>query len=203
MSVRLADQSSKYNKRITMDKTGRTEIQRLFLIEGLPEPLTRASAHLQFFDNYVTGTRLRLRSIRNPETREWTHILQRRRLVDEGDLSRIVLAEIYLDEAEYEQFRVFEGNEIRKNRYYHEFDGRMATFDVFLGPLWGLNIAKVEFDSIDDAVVYEPPIFALFEVTGEAFFDGSSLYNKKFEDVQAAVERHQPLMKSIEDRNVD
>jgi CYTH domain-containing protein len=172
-----------------MDKTGRTEIRRLFLTEGLPEPLTRASAHLQFFDNYVTGTRLRLRNIRQPETKEWTHILQQRRFPNDGDLSHVTVEEIFLDEAEYAQFEAFEGNEIRKYRYFHEFDGRMVAFDVYLGPLWGLNVATVEFDSADDAAAYDPPPFAVFEVTGEPFFDGTSLYESNFEDVRAAVEK--------------
>jgi CYTH domain-containing protein len=186
-----------------MDKIGRTEIQRLFLIEGLPEPLTRATAHLQYFDNYVTGTRLRLRSIRNPETKEWTHVLQQRRFASEGDLSQVNIAEIFLDETEHEQLKAFEGNEIRKNRYFHEVDGRMTAFDVFLGPLWGLNIAKIEFDSLKKATDFEAPFFALFEITDEPFFDGGSLYDKKFDDVQAAVERLEPLAKGIEDRNID
>ena len=195
------DQTSKYNKHSIMDKSGRIEIQRLFLVENLPEPLTRASAHLQYFDNYITGTRLRLRTVRTPETKEWKHLLQQRRLLNEGDLSRLSAAEIVLDEAEFGQFQIFEGNEIRKNRYFHEFDERVVAFDVYLGNLWGLNVAKVGFDSVADAENYQPPFFALFEVTGEAFFDGASLYDKKFEDVQAAVEKLEPLVKSIEDRS--
>ena len=55
-----------------------------------------------------------------------------------------------LNEAEYEHFKPFEGNEIRKNRYFHEYDGRIFEFDVYLGPLWGINRARVEFQSIDD-----------------------------------------------------
>ncbi|HEX2640811.1 MAG TPA: hypothetical protein VHL50_09580, partial [Pyrinomonadaceae bacterium] len=87
-----------------MDKTNRTEIQRLFLLEGLPEPLTRASRHLQIFDNYISKTRLRLRSVRVPETKVWTHILQQRFPANAGDLSCLKVAEIYLDEGEYERF---------------------------------------------------------------------------------------------------
>jgi hypothetical protein len=43
------------------DKTAQTELHRIFLIEGLPDPLTPASAHLQLFDNYIENTRLRIR----------------------------------------------------------------------------------------------------------------------------------------------
>lgn len=186
-----------------MNKTGRTEIQRLFLIEGLPQPLTPASAHLQIFDNYITGTRLRLRSIRDPEKRDWTHILQQHHFPAAGGLSSAKVFEIHLNEAEYEQFKVFEGNEIRKNRYFHEFDGQQVIFDVFLGDLWGLNIAKVESNSVEAAADHEPPPFAVFEVTAEEFFSGRSLVNKKFEDVRAAVARLEPLVKGIDDRGFD
>jgi hypothetical protein len=99
-----------------MDKTNRTEIHRTFLLEALPEPLTRASAHIQIFDNYIPGTRLRLRSVRNPESASWTRILQQRFPAAEGNLSNMRLTEIYLNDAEYAQFQIFEGAEIRKNR---------------------------------------------------------------------------------------
>ena len=44
-------------------------------------------------------------------------------------------------------FEQFEGHEIRKNRYFHEFDLVNFAFDVYLGDLWGLNTARVDFDS--------------------------------------------------------
>ena len=39
-----------------MNKTAQTELHRLFLIDGLPEPLMPASSHLQLFDNYIENT---------------------------------------------------------------------------------------------------------------------------------------------------
>jgi CYTH domain-containing protein len=168
-----------------MDKTARTELHRTFLIEQLPEPLTRASAHIQLFDNYIANTRMRLRSVRHPESKEWTYILQQR--IHTDDAFRIKLAEIFLDEAEHGRFEIFEGTEIRKNRYFHEFDGRTIEFDVYLGKLWGLNMARVEFDDESTLREYEPPPFVFVEVTNDPFFLGENLVNRKFEDVQAAV----------------
>jgi CYTH domain-containing protein len=172
-----------------MDKTNRTESHRSFLIEGLPEPLTRASAHIQIFDNYIPETRLRVRSLRDPETATWTRILQQRFPVREGELSNMKLAEIYLNDAEYARFEIFEGSEIRKNRYFHEFDGRSFAFDVFLGKLWGLNISRVEFDSQDDLERFEPPPFAVLEITNDPFFLGENLVTKGFEDVRNEVSK--------------
>ena len=172
-----------------MDKTNRTEMHRAFLIEGLPDPLTRASAHLQIFDNYIEGTRLRIRSVRDPETASWTRILQQRFPANDGDLSVLKFSEIYLNDAEHAHFEVFEGTEIRKNRYFHEFDGRNFAFDVYLGKLWGLNIARVEFETAAELDRFEPPPFAVVEITNDPFFLGDILVEKSFEDVRSEVSK--------------
>jgi CYTH domain-containing protein len=170
-----------------MNKTAKTEIARLFLIEDLPEPLTRASGHVQIFDNYIENTTLRLRSIRVPETKAWTRILQQRHASLDGDAPFWKVAEIYLSELEYSLFEQFEGREIRKNRYFHEYDGKMFAFDVFLGRLWGLNLAKIEFDSHEDAARFEAPPFTIFEVSADLFFSGEKLVTKRFDDVRDEV----------------
>ncbi len=170
-----------------MDKTYRTELRRIYLIEALPEPLTRASRHLQFFDNYITGTRMRIRTIRDPETKQWTWLLQQRLPLEASGLAAMKIGEIRLNEAEHTVFEPFEGNEIRKNRYFHEFDGREFAFDVYLGPLWGLNVASVEFGDEAAFAAFEPPSFSVFEVTDDPFFRGENLVEKKFSDVQAEV----------------
>ena len=132
-----------------MDKTYRNEFRRLFLLEHLPEPLTRSDAHLQIFDNYIENTRLRQRSVRVPETKEWNWIFQQRFATDE-DSACWKIAEIHLNETEYHLFEQFEGREIRKNRYFYESDGRRIEIDVFLGNLWGLNLARVCFETLEE-----------------------------------------------------
>lgn len=168
-----------------MDKTYRDELRRLFLVEHLPEPMTRADAHLQIFDNYLENTRLRLRSVRVPETKEWTWILQQRLAIDE-DSTRWKIAEIHLNETEYHLFERFEGREIRKNRYFYEAEDKQIEIDVFLGKLWGLNLARVCFDTIEELRDFRFP-FAVLEVTGDKFFGGENLVEKTFADVQARV----------------
>ncbi|NOT47200.1 MAG: hypothetical protein HOP17_05555 [Acidobacteria bacterium] len=170
-----------------MDKTYQTEFRRKYLIEALPEPLTRASRHLQIFDNYIASTRMRIRSVRDPETKAWSWSLQQRIGTTNGDLSSLKIGEIYLSEAEHAVLEIFQGTEIRKNRYFHEFDRMPFAFDVYLGGLWGLNIANVDFADLRSMVAYEPPPFAIFEVTNDPFFLGENLVEKKFEDVRAEV----------------
>lgn len=170
-----------------MDKTYRTEFRRKYLIEALPEPLTRASRHLQIFINYIAATRLRIRSIRDPETKTWSWSLEQRVAIDVAGLSATKVSEIYLSEAEHAVFEIFEGTEIRKNRYFHEIDRMPFAFDVYLGELWGLNIANVDFADEKSMSMFEPPPFAIFEITNEPFFLGENLVEKKFDDVRAEV----------------
>ena len=183
-----------------MDKTHRTELRRVFLLNNLPEPLTRASRHWQIFDNYIENTRLRIRSIRIPETKQWIWILQQR--VSLENLSYWQFSEIYLNEAEHAAFEIFEGrevkknervetNEVRKNRYFYDFGGKQIEIDVFLGELWGLILAKVFFDSSEEMQNFAPLPFAVSEVTDNAFFVGENLIGKTFADVQAEFEREE------------
>ena len=181
-----------------INKTFRTELRRLFLVSDLPEPLTRASLHLQIFDNYIENTRLRIRSLRSPVTNEWAWILEQRFPLE--DLTQWKVSEIHLDEAEHNVFEQFEGRqirlnervesrEVRKNRYYHEFNGRQIEFDIFLGKLWGLNLAKAIFNSVDEMQNFELPHFAIREVSNNYFFTGGNLVGKVFADVQAEFEK--------------
>jgi len=181
-----------------MNKTYNTELRRVFLIENLPAPLTRASRHLQIFDNYIENTRLRLRSIRVPETKEWTWILEQREPLE--DLSQWKVSRIYLNEPEHARFEIFEGrevraneraetNEIRKNRYFYEADGCQFEIDVFLGALWGLNLTKVYFESLKELREFKSPPFAVLEVTANEFFVGKNLIGKTFADVRLEFEK--------------
>jgi CYTH domain-containing protein len=177
-----------------MDEFYKTELRRVFLIQTLPEPLTRASSHLQIFDNYIEKTRLRLRSVRVPETKQWTWILEQRFPANEKDLSHWKFSEIYLSEAEHQIFEQFEGREIKKNervetnevrfnRYFHDYKNKQIAIDVYLGALWGLNLAKVFFDNEKEMREFETPDFAVAEVTNNSYFTGANLIGKNVLEV--------------------
>ena len=172
-----------------MDKTAQTELHRLFLVEGLPEPLTPASAHLQIFDTYLPNTRLRVRQMRDPLTNRWTRILQQRFCVSEGEHAATRLIEMHLDDDEFAVFERMRGTETRKNRYFHEFDGHTVTFDAYLGELRGLTTAKVEFDVAEAMVDYEPAPFMKIEVTEEDFFEPHALSQKSYADIAMEIKR--------------
>jgi hypothetical protein len=174
-----------------MNKTFRTEFRRLFLLEGLPEGVKPADEHLQLFDNYIENTRLRLRSVRKPHTKEWTYILQQ--LQPNKGFNRFEISEINLNNEEHAVFEVFEGrkisqneraetNEIRLNRYFFN----NLEIDVFLGKeIWGLCLATVRFKTLKESQVFEKPEFAVLDVTNNEFFIGKNIIGKTFADVQA------------------
>jgi CYTH domain-containing protein len=61
--------------------------------------------------------------------------------------------------------------------------------DVYLGKLWGLNLAKAVFETIEDLENFEIPSFAVMEVTNVEFFYGENLVEKSFADVQTEFAR--------------
>jgi CYTH domain-containing protein len=190
-------QNNEKSEKAKMNRTFRTELRRLFLFQTLPAPLTAASSHLQIFDNYIENTRLRIRSARSPETKQWTFVLQQI-IVVADDLSRSEISEIYLNDAEHQVFEQFEGreikrneraatNEIRKNRYFYDFHGKQIELDVFLGDLWGVNLARVTFENETELKDFTAPPFAVLEATNNPFFAGANLVGKKLADVRAEL----------------
>src|SRR3990172_143652 len=123
-------------------KYARLERERRYLLQDLPEGLTRVSRHLQITDNYITGTRLRLRKVRDPQANKWTVKFTQKFAPDESDLSRTLITNMYLNVLEAETLSVFEANEIRKNRYPFVFEGRTFAIDLYLGELFGLVMAE-------------------------------------------------------------
>jgi CYTH domain-containing protein len=96
---------------------------------------------------------------------------------------------MYLTESEYNKLEYFKGREIRKNRYFLQYNNRQIAIDIFLGELWGLNIGLVEFENEEDCSMFEKPEFSVSEVTNNKFFTGETLVGKTFADVQKEFTR--------------
>lgn len=170
-------------------KYARVERERRYLLDDLPEGLTRASPHVQITDNYLTGTRLRLRKIREPITNKWTVKLTQKFAPDAGDLSRTTITNIYLNALEVEALGISDANEIRKNRYPFEFEGRAWSIDMFLGDLFGLVLAEVGFETDEDLDGFPKPPFALADVTNVELFTGGRLCELTFADIREEIRK--------------
>ena len=168
-------------------KYARVERERRYLLQDLPEGLTRASPHLQITDNYITGTRLRLRKVRDPQTSKWTVKLTQKFVTDPENFSRAIITNIYLNALEAEAFAVFEANEIRKNRYPFEFEGRRFSVDMFLGDLFGLVLAEVSFETDEELDSFSRPVFAIADVTNNELFTGGRLCDLTFEEIREEI----------------
>lgn len=156
------------------DKSGkyaRAERERRFLLADAPSgpPVAR---HL-IEDRYITGTRLRLRRMTNLEHPNEPGGLVRKlaQKVAAGPSSPVLITNLYLSQAEYEQLAVLPARELRKIRQSFPPYG----VDMFEGSLRGLVLAEVEFDSDEEQATFQPRIDIVAEVTSDERFTGGRL----------------------------
>jgi len=181
------------NTVVPESKYARIERERRYLLRDLPDGLSRADPHLQITDNYITGTRLRLRKVREPRTNKWTVKFTQKFAPTENDFSRTVITNTYLNAIEAETLSLFNSNEIRKNRYRFEFAGRQFAVDMFLGDLFGLVLAEVSFDTDEELENFPLPPFAIADVTNNELFTGGRLSQLTFSDVREEIRRSEVL----------
>src|SRR5438132_14022027 len=166
--AKLAEQ----NTTVPQSKYARIERERRYLLQDLPEGLSRADHHLQITDNYITGTRLRIRKVRDPKTNKWVVKFTQKFAPDPKDLSRTIITNLYLNAVEAEMLSIFEANEIRKNRYYFSFEEQGFSIDMFLGDLFGLVLAEASFETDEALDTFRMPPFAIADVTNNETFSG-------------------------------
>lgn len=178
------------NTIVPESKYARIERERRYLLNDLPEGLQRTDEHVQITDNYITGTRLRIRKVRNMKTNKWVVKFTQKFAPDVSDFSRTLITNTYLNALEAETMSVFEANEIRKNRYYFDFEGRRFSVDFFLGDLLGLVLAETSFETDEEMAGFAQPKFALAEVTNNEIFTGGRLSELTFEDIRKEAQRN-------------
>lgn len=183
--AKLTDQ----NTIVPASKYARIEREKRYLLRQLPPEVDRADAHLQITDSYITGTRLRIRKVRDPKTNKWVVKFTQKFAVDGADLARTTITNIYLNAIEADTLAVFAANEIRKNRYPFEFEGRRFSIDFFLGDLLGLVLAETDFADDAEMDSFPLPSFALADVTNNPAFTGGKLCEMTFEDIRKEVAR--------------
>ena len=183
--AKLTDQ----NTVVPESKDARVERERRYLLRDLPEGLTRVDPHLQITDNYITGTRLRIRKVRDPRTNKWTVKFTQKFAPDPDNLSRTIITNTYLNALEAETLSLFNTNEIRKNRYYFDYEGRKFSVDMFMGDLFGLVLAEVGFETDEELNSFPQPSFALADVTNNPLFSGGRLCELTFSEVREEILR--------------
>ena len=181
--AKLTDQ----NTVVPESRYAHVERERRYLLQDLPEGLTRADPHVQITDNYITGTRLRIRKVRDPRTNKWVVKFTQKFAPNPADYSRTIITNTYLNAQEAESLSMFDANEIRKNRYKFQYEGREFSVDMFLGDLFGLVLAEVGFETDDELDNFPKPSFAIADVTNHELFTGGSLSQLSFEDIRREI----------------
>lgn len=181
--AKLTDQ----NTVVPESRYARVERERRYLLQDLPEGLTRADPHVQITDNYITGTRLRIRKVRDPRTNKWVVKFTQKFAPDPSDFSRTIITNTYLNALEAESLSMFDANEIRKNRYKFQYEGREFAVDMFLGDLFGLVLAEVSFETDEELDNFPKPAFAIADVTNHELFTGGRLSQLSFEDIRREI----------------
>jgi adenylate cyclase len=145
------------------------EIERKFLVRALPPAVSRTTpiaidqGYLAV-DHHGTEVRIRKKGKRFTLTVKQGVGLARRET--EIDLTQ-------------EQFDALwpqtEGRRVRKERFEFRHGRWVIEADAFRGPLEGLLIAEVEFDSVENSAAFDPPGWFDREVTGDARYNNCSL----------------------------
>ena len=157
-----------------MSEYARGEFERRFLLDQLPTGVPLGPArHLD--DRYITGTRLRLRLVRDDDGFVVQRKLGDKRRVDENDPSAVMHTSIYLDSAEYDVLATLPADTLSKTRRAVELDGVGWAVDEFHGRSAGLIMLEVELRSAQALQAVRPPPWAGREVTGDDAFSGGRL----------------------------
>src|SRR2546423_488297 len=147
-------------------KYARVEIERRFLLAGVPEGADVLAVH-EIDDRYVDGTRVRLRrmvQVGGPTQLKLTQKLPE----PDASARQGTLTTLYLSEDEYAALAVLPAATLSKSRL------SIAPYgvDVFHGELEGLYLAEAEFASLEDAAALVPAAFCRAEVTTDRRFTG-------------------------------
>lgn len=100
------------------------ERERRFLVSGLPAGVTGSR---EIVDRYVTGTRLRLREVRDGDgtvTRKLGHKVR----LTEGP-AEVACTNLYLDDDEWAVLSVLPARTLRKTRHLVHRDGLLVAID--------------------------------------------------------------------------
>jgi CYTH domain-containing protein len=146
------------------------EIERRWTVDDDALPDLGSLPKAEISDKYLTGTRLRLRSIQNEDGAQYKIGKKY------GDIRRFSesITNIYLSPVEYEILNRSEGIEVSKTRYKIE-GGSLDVFTDGSRPM----IFSVEFAGEDEAISYEPPHFVVDEVTNDQGYSGVALARRK------------------------
>lgn len=142
------------------------ESERRFLLASLPAGVERTT---EIVDRYLTGTRLRLREVREPDGSVVRKLGHKVRLGDGPE--RVACTSVYLDAAEWALLEVLPGRVLRKRRHHVHLGGVHVAIDELAD---GTLLAEVDGGEWPVAEV-PPGLDVVREVTDDESWTGAAL----------------------------
>lgn len=162
------------------------ERERTYLAKAIPEGLEDCPQKELcdvYFPKETVHPHLRLR-----QQGDKFEMTKKHRL-NPDDASSLVEQTIELTEEEFLALATADGKQVKKTRYYLEYNGRTLEIDVFKGQLAGLVLVDAEFDTEEEKLSFKIPDFCLVEVTQEDFLAGGMLCGKGYQDIEENLAR--------------
>ena len=158
------------------------ELEKTYLAKKLPKNL-KSCKFKEIIDVYIPKSndhpKLRLR--KNGDKFELT----KKEPVNDGDASHQEEQTIILTETEFNALnQQLDGKRVHKIRYFYNYNGRTAEFDIFQGGLAGLVVVDFEFATIDEKDNFQMPDFCLIDITQEVFIAGGMICGKTYKDIE-------------------
>ena len=160
-----------YRDEALAPKYAHVERERRWLVPAWRLTLTGAYVAIQ--DRYITGTRLRLRSMTDSGTGEAALKLTKKYEAVDPRARPIVTT--YLTQTEFDVFSELPAKVLEKRRYGVPNAGREFSVDMFTGTLQGLILAEIEWPDDAGLRALAAPLWADREVTDDVRYQGGSL----------------------------
>lgn len=158
----------------TVEKYSKFENERRFLVSPVADWKSFIEPYYKTLeDKYIKNSRFRLRIMKDSDIKQPTFKLTKK--YESDSPYRRLISSMVLSTKEFEVFNTLDGDYLQKNRYFHNFNGRFFSIDVFEGELGGLVLCETEANSFEELMTIEFPEYAKYEVTEDSFFDGGNL----------------------------
>jgi CYTH domain-containing protein len=158
----------------------RLEREQRWLLSGLPENMVEP---VEIHDRYLTGSTLRLRSMRSASGTVYK--LGQKVRATAGSPERVSLTNMYLSQSEFDLLQQLDSVSLAKTRWHWPTGTHTLAVDRFEGRLEGLILAEVELRE-DEARL--PALgLAVVDVTDEDRFSGGRLAQLSAEEAVALL----------------
>jgi CYTH domain-containing protein len=163
------------------------EVEYRYLLNKIPDDLLDSPTGWLITDRYFPNTRLRLRHMQSLSRDEHIYKLTQKYRSETQNAYETTITNVYLTEAEYNNFEPLEAKIIKKKRYPYPLPKFSLSIDVFEGRHQGLILAEMEVEKKTGVNELVLPSFVLKDVTEDPFFSGGNLVKMTDEEFRQGL----------------